>query len=781
MGATGLRLIGGSAMAMAALWLGAPARAQEAAPNAGDPAPEAEAPAAAEEGRNPDIIVTATRREERLQDVPVAVTAFGEEAIQALSAETVGELASFAPNLSRTSGPTGGNDAFFFIRGIGQVDSNPAADPGVGVYVDGVYFGRLQGSSIDTDDIARVEVLRGPQGTLFGRNTIGGAISITTKDPGRDFGTQGRVTYGSRDRIDAYAAADLPVSEQFRLRISGATRNQDGWGKNVYTGETFGDVENLSGRVRALWEPDPDVRLALTADAVRGRGSSAHTILVGFNPAAGPIPGTTPLGVPFPPLLQDTSPDIDVSFASIEPRNDLDSWGLSGDLGWTLGENVGLRLIVAYRELDQFVTNDFDGTGFKTFDNFFDTGTNQLSGELQLSGEALAGRLEWLLGFYGFRERIDHNNAICLGANLGGPFAFARNQGGCLQNNQRFGLDVDSWALFAHTTIALSDEFGLILGGRYTNEEKEQRFDFFLDNRAGVFSFFGIPPIILPTLSPSNPALTIPTTYKGSWSRFTPKLGFEWEPQEDLLVYGSWSRGFKSGGFNGRPSPNPTGGFNQILPYDPETLDAWELGFKSDLADNRLRLNAAAFYSIYDGIQLLVLDPTTGFFNTQNAGKNEIWGFEVEATARPVDPLTIYANIGYVHDRYKELNPLAVGIDLGDRLPVTPRWTLATGANYHVALGGAGTLDLRGDLSFRDEVWYGAPNNPLEREEAITLLNLRATWRDPSDRFSVALFGTNVTNVRYYSNVQDVRGALGVAFAQVAPPREWGVELGFRF
>ena len=753
--------------------------AQPSAPNVPDAVAQ-ETVSADEQTASGDIIVTAQRREERLQDVPIAITAYTDATIQALSADTVGDLAAFTPNLSRTSGPTGGNDAFFFIRGIGQVDSNPAADPGVGVYVDGVYFGRLQGSSIDTDDIRRVEVLRGPQGTLFGRNTIGGAVSITTKDPGHEPGAQGRLTVGSRKRRDAYFAADLPASAELRFRVTGAYRTQDGWGKNVYTGDTFGDIENLSGRVRALWEPSTDVRVVLTADAARGRGTSAHTILIGFNPTAGPIPGTTPLGVPLPPLLADTSDRIDRNFSSIDPRNDLDSWGVSGDVKWDVG-TVGVRAIVAYRKLEQFVTNDFDGTGFLTYDNFFDTQSKQLSGELQLTGSAFGQRLEWLVGLYCFQERIDHNNAICLGANLGGPFAFARNSGGCLQNNQQFELDVDSLAVFAHTKFAITDELSLILGGRYTSEKKEQRFDFFLDNSAGVFSFFGIPPIVLPTLSPDNPFLTIPTTYKDEWNEFTPRVGLEYKPNDDLLVYASYSKGFKSGGFNGRPSPNPTGGFNQIQPYDPERLKAYELGVKSDWLDKKLRVNAAAFYSIYDGIQLLVLDPTTGFFNTQNAGKSSIWGFEIETSFRPVRAITLYANLGYVHDQYKSINPLALGIDKSDRLPVTPRWTAAVGGNYRVELGNAGSVDLRADLSYRSKVWYGAANNPLEQEDPISLLNLRAAWTDASDRFTVAAFGTNVTNKRYYSNAQDVRVALGVAFAQVAPPGEYGVKLGFRF
>ena len=766
-----------SASAAVVMVLGAPGALAQAAPNASPTQDRAR-----DAGGVPEIVVTATRRETLLQDVPIAVTAFGDETIQALSAETVGELADFTPNLTRSAGPTGGNDAFFFIRGIGQVDSNPAADPGVGVYVDGVYFARLQGASIDTGDIERVEVLRGPQGTLFGRNTIGGAINITTSDPGRDFGVEGRLTLGMRDRVDVYAAVDLPAGENFGVRASASYRTQDGWGENVYTGQTFNDVENLSGRLRALWEPTEDIRLALTAQGTRGRGTSAHTILTGFNPNAGPIPGTTPLGVPFPrQLLQDTSSGIDDNFNSIDPQNDLDTWGVSGDFDWGFSKSTSLRVILAYRELEQFVTNDFDGTGFRTFDNFFDTSTQQVSGEVHLYGDAFDDRLEFLVGGYAFEETIDHINGICLGSNTGAPFANVRLTEGCLRNNQRFGLDITSLAAFANASFEIIPNLTIILGGRYTHEEKEQRFDFFLDNTDGVFSFFRIPPLILPTLSPDNPNLNIPTTYNESFDEFTPRLGVEYKATPDILVYANYSKGFKSGGFNGRPSPNPMGGFNEILPYDPETLDTYEIGIKSDLFGNMLRLNAAVFYSEYDGIQLLVLDPQSGFFNTQNAGENEIHGFEVEVTARPLDSLTIYGNVGYLHDEYVFVNPLALGIDLDDQLPVTPTWNVAAGVNYAIDLATGAQVNLRADYTYRSSVFYGAGNAPLEFQDGVGLLNLRVQWEDASERFRAAVYGTNVTDERYLTNGQDVRGALGVAFAGVSAPAEFGVEFGFEF
>jgi iron complex outermembrane receptor protein len=750
-------------------------------------APNAETAQAGDEGLG-TIVVTATRREESLQTVPIAVSAYGNETIQALSTRTVGDLSAITPNLAQTSGPTGGNDAFFFIRGIGQVDSNPANDPGVGVYIDGVYLGRLQGASLDTQDIARVEVLRGPQGTLFGRNTIGGAINITSLDPAKEFGFQARATIGSRNRIDGYAAVDLPLGDTFGVRISGATRNQDGWGKNVYTGRTFGDVKNLSGRIKAVWDPGDTFKLTLSADGLRARGGTPQTILVGFNPTAGPLPGlgVTPLGVPFPPdLLADTSPDIDKSFASIEPRNDTDNYGGSATLDWKAADTVNFRTILAYRHVRQFAVNDFDATGYRLYDNFFDTKSDQYSAEFQLFGDALDNRLNWLTGLYAYSEDIDHNNAICLGTNLGNPFPGpggpTRNAGGCLRNNQVFNLKIRNYAGFAHADYKITDQLSIVLGGRYTYERKIQSFDFFLDNSARVTSLFGIPPLAnIPTLSPRNPAVGVPTTYRKSWKEFTPKVGLNFQANQDVLLYASYSRGFKSGGFNGRPNPGANGGFKPIQPYDPETLDAFEVGVKSDLLDHKLRLNAAAFYSIYDGIQLLVLDPASGFFNNANAGRNRITGFEVEATAKPTRELLVYFNAGYTHTDYTKLDPRA-GIPPNSRLPVTPRWTVGTGASYTYDWEGVGTLTSRADYNYRSSVFYGAANAPLEYQKGYGLLNVRVTYTDPSGRFSLSAFGLNVTNKRYITNAQDVRQALGVAFAQVGAPAEWGLEAGVKF
>ena len=716
-----------------------------------------------------EVVVTAQRVESRLQQTPIAVTAITAQQIEAQSAATIGDIVETVPNLSRTSGPTGGNDAFFFIRGIGQVDSNPAGDPGVGVYVDEVYLGRVQGGALDTLDIAQIEVLRGPQGTLFGRNTIGGAISVVTADPADTFGGKARVLFGSRDRLEALVSVDAPLSDAFGLKISGFSRSQRGWGENVRNGTTYGDVDNYGGRVKAVFRPTDALTIKFAADIMRGEGSPAQTVLLGVNPLAGQIPGTTPLGVPFPrDLLVDTSTDLFKSFASIPPINDLKSDGQSLLVSYDLGE-VTLKSITSRRAVSQFVHNDFDATGYTLYDNFFDTDQEQFSQELQLSGAHFDGRFNWLAGAYYYNEEVRHNNAICMGTNNGVPpgFTAQRFATGCLRNNQAFDLNIDSWALFGNARVGLTDQLTLTLGARYTHEEKKQDYRFFIDNRAGVFSFFGFPPIVIPT---------IVAEVEDSWNKLTPKVGVDYRVNERVFLYASYGKGFKSGGFDGRPIPG-----SPIRSYDPETIDTFEAGAKMDLFDRRLRMNLAAFYSEYKDIQLLVVDPMSGFFVLTNAGDSEISGLEAEVVALPTPNLRLQAGIGWTDDKYSSLAPGAAyaGIDKNDSLPLTPDWTVNLSAQYTIPLS-VGELMLRADYNYRSEVAYGAPNAPLELEGGLGLLDLRASL-NINDRVTLSVFSTNVTDETYISNAQDVRGALGVAFGQVGAPREWGAELSAKF
>ena len=746
-----------------------------------------------------EIVVTSRRVAERLQDTPIAVSAFKSEDIEKLTLRNIGDAAAFTPNFISNPGPTGGNDGFFFIRGVGQTDLNPATDPGVGTYIDGVYLGRVMGASMDSSDVARIEILRGPQGTLFGRNSIGGAVNITTRDPGNEFAANVTAGLGSRNMRNLRASIDAPLSNTVGMIVSGAYRDQDGWGRRA-DGKIFDTNKSTSARVKFRWTPSETFALSLAGDASNLGGTSQHTILTRFNGSV-----FSPLGVPLPAQLGSYVLPADPykNQSSINPDKDYTVRGGALILDWKLGW-ANVKSISSYRTLKQFITTDYDSTPFSFYEGGFSTDQKQFSQELQLTGAT--GRFKWLVGAFYYDETDDHINIVSLGGNNGcnplpfGPPPACNFAGGQqyatagvdrkLTNNQAFTLDIKANALFAHASISLTDTLSASVGVRWTDEKKTQDYDFFIDNRANVFNLAGFPPALIPTFSRRNPFLppTTPTRYTKSWSEVTPKLGIEWKPSAELLYYASFSRGFKSGGFNGRPNPvDPDGagplpaGFQPVVPYDPEKIDAIELGAKTQFADNRVRLNAALFQSKYQGIQLLGLG-ASGFFETINAAESQIRGAEMELTARPVPAFELQLGLGHTKNEYKKLNRGSVlsGVNFGMQLPLTPKWNGSVGGEYTWQLP-QGRLSLRSDYSFRSELFFEASNSSGNRQGGYGLYNARATYVSADSRWSLAAYGLNLSNRVYYTNAQDVVGVLGVSFASVSAPREYGLEAHYRF
>ena len=746
------------------------------------------------EGTLDEIIVSARRVDESLQRTPVAVSAFVATDIEQRSIERIGDTSAYTPNFVTSAGPTGQNDGYYFVRGVGQVDLNPSIDPAVATYIDGVYLGRIMGASFDTMDIERIEVLRGPQGTLFGRNSMGGAVSVVTRDPGDEFAARVKMFGGNRDLWGGKVSMDIPIEDTLSLGLSGMYKNQDGWGERS-DGTTFNNAETAAGRAKLVFKPSGNFSATLSLDDTHVDGTSQQQILTGFNPGA-----SSPLGVPMVPEIGDslqTGPGLVNTSSVPDPKYKLDVWGTSLALDWKVS-GLTLKSITAYRNMDHFSSDDFDGSPYTFYDQFFDTSEDQFSQEFQLTGER--DKLTWLVGAYYYNESAYHNNGIDLGGNngclpvpafaippgnpypscfdTGDPYATAGVQR-FIRNNQQFNLDINAYALFVHGTYRFTDRWSASLGLRWTEEEKKQKYDFFIDNTRNVANFAGLPPIVLPTLSPDNPFLTIPTTYKKTWSEVTPALSVEFQATDDVLAYVSYSEGFKSGGFNGRPTPNATGQFAAVEAFKPEKLETYELGVKSQFADDRVRLNAAAFYSDYKDIQLLVLNPGTGFFDTAN-GTAEIKGLELEMLAMPMPSLQLQLTGGYMDSKYTDV-PQGSGIPSDADLPVTPKYTFSAGAQYTLNFASDGALALRADYAWRDSLYYGATNNPGERQGAYGLLNLRATWTAPDGRLEIAGYGLNVTNEKYFSNGQDVTGPLGVAFNGVGATHEFGVELGYRF
>ncbi len=781
-----------------------------------------------------EIIVTATKREERLQDVPVSVSAFSGEDIEALSTATVGDVLQFSPNVARSSGPAGGSDAYFFIRGVGQIDNSIVLDPGVGVYVDGVYLGRVQGSSLDLVDIARLEVLRGPQGTLFGRNTIGGAVNITSEQPGDEFGAKGRVTVGSRERREVQASVNVPVTDTLALRAVALSKEQDGWGTNAFTGATFGDVDITGGRLQLRWTPTDVFTVSLAGDYAENRGTPSHTILTGIDRTPSPAAAatlrvtqkTSPFLVPLPGDMERyiQRPDSDTNFLSIPAIYNTDAGGASATLEWET-DLVTVKTITAWRTLEQFNWSDFDGGPYSFYDSSNDLEQDQFSQEIQFTGNGMDGKLDWLLGGYYFKEDMANTVTVCLGTTGPVPPGVLQNPDGsgrlyiltppgpgpgrpppvptapaavlldgrCMDSSSTIDLDVESLAGFSHVTYDLTDRWQAVVGLRYTYEQKNQAFNTFLDNRDGVLAFtpvpisvlpfpgrLTVPARIVPQLSPANTALRIPTAYEESWTDLSTRLGLNFRLSDDALLYASFAEGFKSGGFNGR-GDNAVLSNSNVQPFDPEYVTTYEIGAKTEFLNRQVRLNVAGFLSQYDDIQLLALNPQTALFETRNAGEAEILGAEVELLASPADGLVLNLGIGWLDAEYTTLRATSTDIRIDNKLPVTPEWTFNAGAQYTFDLGGSGSLSLRADYSWQDEVFYQVGNDPLELGPSYGLLNLRATYSFPGDRFSVAVFGTNVTDEDYLRSAQDSRADLGTAYATPGAPAEWGVELRVRF
>jgi iron complex outermembrane receptor protein len=725
-----------------------------------------------------EIIVTAQRRAQNIQDVPISITALSGEALEARSVRNVNDAIAFAPNVATTTGPTGGNFGGFFIRGVGQLDNSIALDPGVGVYVDDIYIARLQASSVDLLDLERLEVLRGPQGTLFGRNTIGGAISLVTKNPEfDDTSMRVRGIVGARNRYDLSAAINVPLAENAGVRASLFTRNQDGWGRNVYTGDTFGDVSEIGGRLKLLVEPTDTLTIMLQGDYLTASNSPSHQVLLGFNPQAGitvprppqfggPFfrPGVSPTGVPFPVGVgDDRSADRRDNFASVPNDLDIETGGVSLTVTADLGA-VTLKSITGWRAFDEDSFVDFDGTGFVMYDNASVLRQEQFSQELQLSGQI--GNLNFLLGGYYFAEDSFNNITLCTGSNQ------ARLVNRCLRSRNNIWLDVESVAAFGELSWDVNDWINVFGGLRWTRETKDQANDSLLDNLDGVTTV--LPPIAIPAPGTTRVALPF-TEVSETFSAVTPRIGVNLQVADRVRVYASFAEGFKSGGFNGRPSSQ------QIISYDPEEARTYEVGLKADFFDRLLRVNAAVFQSDYKNQQLLVFTAISGLFETRNAGDSRIRGFELEVDANISERLALRGTLGHLDAGYRTLSPQVAGITLDTPLPLTPEWTYTLSGEYRLPLPDLGELRLRGDWTYRSQVSYQLENDPLERQPGFGLLNLRATWQLPDERFDIAVFGTNVTDKEFLTNAQDSRSGNGVAFGGIGRPAEWGVELNVRF
>ena len=742
-----------------------------------------------------EILVTARKVEESLQRTPISIAAFTADALDSRSVVNLRDVGDFAANVdfSISNGLAGtSSEATVFIRGIGQIDTALFADPGVGIYVDGVYLARAGGSVLDLLDLERVEILRGPQGTLFGKNTTGGAISLITRKPGPENLLDLELTVGELDRIDGRVIANLQAAEDVFLSLAAAATNRDGISESLATGEVFADDNRDSVRGAMRWLASENLVLDFAAELTKEHEKAANQSLLSvtsvplldfYNQALADS-GFTPVTDAF------ITGDLHRSFATATSRNKGDVSGATVTLTWTSGE-VDLTSITAYREIEFDVSADGDGTSVPLAEREFLQNQHQISQELHLSGAAADDRLRWLVGGLYFRESSDEDSLLLGLGNLfealelapgpiyappgvpdelcspgppppgllcfGGPgnplnFAFFVGDG----DFERIELETLSWALFGESSYALSDKLSASVGMRWTVEEKE--FDFFRAPGSGA------PPVVL-----SN---------EDDWDALSPRFSLSYQVSERALVYVSAARGFKSGGFNGRPQDRLA-----LDPFDPETVWAYEVGWKTDLADNRVRLNGAAFYNDYTDIQFsasLNVDGTP-FFVIQNAGKARVEGLELEVSATPRRGLDLALALGYIETQYTDLDEVEPNsVTLDGVIPKTPEWTFNFSPQYSFPLKSGATFTLRGDYSYRSEVFNDVSNTPQIAQDGYGLINARLAWASQSTDWEIALFGTNLGDEEYLEHGFSA-AAFGVTVGVAGRPREWGLSVRRRF
>ena len=737
-----------------------------------------------------EIVVTAQKREENLQDTPIAITVFTEESLEGRMINDISKLADFTPNvIFDTTTPISGlsNGAAVFIRGVGQLDFGLTTDPGVGTYIDGVYSSRAVGGVLDVVDIERIEILRGSQGTLFGRNTIGGAINITTKRPAETFGGMLEATFGEFERTDFKGSVDIPVTEKFLTKFAFSSKNRNGFVDRITVGDRLGDEDRQSARGSFLLQATDDIELYATVDYTSIDEQSAGSVMVGITE----FPGAPPLLAPSstwaynqvfvpsnPGALPYTAQEFlldgnDRTLATGPTGTDLESIGATLTFTWSLPW-FEFKSISSYRDTEGEFYRDPDNSSIQiTETSNPNYNHEQFSQELQLTGALFNERLQYVLGAYYFEEDGTDDVFVPIYGALPTPAGLIALP---LFINNYVLVDNNSKAVFGQGTFDLTEQIAVTFGLRYTEDEKGFGYRQYISPDPGgniaVLALLG-PPVTVP--GPAG-AIVLWDEVSDEFTELNFRAGIEYQFNDDTLLYFTYADGYKSGGFNFRyvvPRADP-------LAFDPETLESFEAGVKWQGLDDRLRINAAGFVSEYGNVQIQLFE-TGGGPLTQNAGVADIIGVEVEVTAVPHERLLLNAGFGYIDAEYDELNlpttNVAQAINLDTKLPNTPETTINISAEYTHPLVW-GSLVVRGDYRYTDDLYNDAQNSPFLYQDGYHTFNASLTFS--TGNWDISVFGTNLTDKRFITS-GDSNFGLGFHEANYNRPREFGGLIRYRF
>ena len=749
-----------------------------------------------------EVVVTAQFRQQSLETTPVAITALSGAQLDEHNASSLASLNGLAPNLTVTAGTnTNGPSAQTFIRGIGQSDGHPGLEPGVGIYVDDVYHGLLLGSDLDLTDLDRAEVLRGPQGTLAGKNSIGGSIKLFTKKP--DDSTDGLVSasYGDFNLVDIKAGGNFTlVPDTLYARVSAVSKQQDGYMKRLdyacVTGTdlsstqipvhgcqlgTAGGIDLHAVRLALRWLVSDRVENNFSATESQDRSEVPALKLLASNNTQGIIPGgngsqfiTGPtsyttyatymnLGFTDPQkYITAGAPGAGTHAAISLPTDDpINYYGLTDKLEWQLAEHYSLTAITGYLRYDGSYSIEVGDSPYavQLLDDTWSD--NQFSEEIRLNGTSFE-QFDWTLGGYYYHEFATFGGSKMLTPGAASETLFTGND----------PIDSSNKSVFLHDVWRATGKLSVITGVRYTKEDKEYTFQRLDPYDPAVASY-----------TPVGPLNNTTGTYAGDHTDY--RLGLEYQWTEQVMTYAEWSTGFRGGGVNPRPFIPA-----EEVPFGPETLHAEEIGLKSDLFDNHLRINVAGFFNQYNNILLvntapLLLDGVSYNNSTpENIGAAHIEGAEAELTWRPAQALQIDAAASYLHFKFTSINTSAAtipGVSLETQDPYVPSRMATLGAQYTHTLSNGSTLSPRIDAQYQSSFFTDLQNTPLGEVSSRTLANARLTWRSPQDDWRATVAVTNLTDKFYYINKVNAMAPTNIVQGQPGAPREWLVTVRRNF
>lgn len=753
--------------------LAMPAYAQDAAPP--------ESGSSAERADRNIIIVSANKRDENMQEVPISITAFSQEDLDKRGVSGLAGIQESTPNLNFSVQSAGQNVARVTLRGIGTETLVGAGDPGVALHIDGVYVGRNSAAAADIFDVARVEVLRGPQGTLYGRNATGGSVNIITQKPTDVVEGYADVTYGNYNALRVRGVANVPLSDTVSSRVAIFSDSHDGYIENLYEfGRDAADKNSVGGRLQLLWEPSAGTEVLLRGYFQKNAGAGPGSRFLGTDittangyPAVylggvRTVPGGAPLLLPLYVTGTTTTGDsiLDRPDGFYQIRKDTREYvdslikGIDLDASFEISDSILLRSVSSYQTNSNDILVDADNSELplETRERLSDA--EQFSQEFNLISQGDSD-FEWILGAYYYREELTELFSTVTPTDVGtGATGVAQFRDVAAQS--------ESYALFGQGSYTIGDRLTLTAGLRHTWDNKEQQRVAgagSIDLTSGV-RFMGM------GATGGLPA----DEGSASFSEFTYRVSANYEVANDHYLFASYSRGYKTGGFDfngGRLD----GGVQ--APYNPEFVDAFEVGSKNQFFDRRFLFNATGFYYKYTDLQVFRLTGDGPL--TDNAAESTIWGIEVESKLEATDNLTLEATVGYLdatYDQYTIDRPVPTDF-AGNRLNYAPEWTLYLAAQYTQPVA-KGEVVARIDWSYKSTTFFDRSNSALDTQPGYGLLNARLRY--DADSFYVDLFGRNLTDKQYVTGqLINPPFACGCRTVNLGNPLTYGATFGVRF